>query len=107
MDKVYNLQYHVSMAEIIATLGRFITLSRACSSHSPCRSSRYRDSAGDEKGRVFFWQVASPHVDRLVGMYIASYPIEAVHWQDARHLLLADTGARKITRTSTIWRLKG
>src|SRR6266849_8896566 len=48
----------------------------------------------DANGRVFFWQTPAPgqQEERLLGMYVASYPVLAVYWQDATTIVLADTG---------------
>ncbi|MFL5589895.1 MAG: hypothetical protein ACJ8DI_19915, partial [Ktedonobacteraceae bacterium] len=46
----------------------------------------------DRYGQVRFWQLRGPTSGRLLGVYSAIYEIGAVHWQDANHLVLADTG---------------
>jgi WD40 repeat protein len=46
----------------------------------------------DQHGRVIFWKVDRAGVGRLVGLYVATYQVGAVYWQDATHLVLADLG---------------
>jgi hypothetical protein len=48
----------------------------------------------DGNRRVFFWQTSAlgQRQERLLGMYVASYPIGDVYWQDATTLMLADRG---------------
>ena len=48
----------------------------------------------DGNGRVFFWQApaAGQQQKCLLGMYVASYRVGAVYWQDATTIVLADTG---------------
>jgi len=49
----------------------------------------------DESGRVYFWRVSirsdtEQGQERLIGLYVASYPVGAFHWQDATTVILAD-----------------
>ena len=51
-------------------------------------------ATSDRNGYVFFWQTptAGQQQECLLGMYVASYPVEAVYWQDATTVVLADRG---------------
>ena len=40
-------------------------------------------------GRVLFWLANEPHP---LGIYFTSYTVEAIHWQDSYHVILADKG---------------
>ena len=46
----------------------------------------------DEAGYVYFWRAREPEVGNLMGLYIAPHEIVAICWQDARHIILADSG---------------
>ena len=46
----------------------------------------------DSHGRVYFWQVNGMEKGKLVSLYVATYEIGAIHWQDATHVMLADKG---------------
>ncbi len=46
----------------------------------------------DQHGRIYFWQANGVDKGRLVGLYVATYRIGAIHWQDATHIVLADHG---------------
>jgi hypothetical protein len=46
----------------------------------------------DQLGRVFFWQVNSVERGKLVGLYVATYKVGAIYWQDTTHMVLADLG---------------
>jgi WD40 repeat protein len=46
----------------------------------------------DTNGRVCLWQVCLPELGRLMGIYVASYAVESIHWEDETHVVLADTG---------------
>ena len=48
----------------------------------------------DRNGRVFIWRTlaAGQQEERLLGMYVTSYPVGAVYWQDETTIVLADTG---------------
>jgi len=46
----------------------------------------------DGAGWVRFWAGQGAERGRLLGVYLAPYPILAMHWQDGDHLLLADDG---------------
>ena len=43
-----------------------------------------------DKDRVLFWSACEPELGRLLGMYVATYEVRAVYWQDVTHLVLAD-----------------
>ncbi|HEY7414862.1 MAG TPA: WD40 repeat domain-containing protein, partial [Ktedonobacteraceae bacterium] len=47
--------------------------------------------SSDRTGLVSLWRVQQDDIIP-VGVYIAPSQIGAVHWQDARHLILADMG---------------
>jgi len=49
----------------------------------------------DTNGWVFFWRVLGLDKERPLGLYVAISRVEAVFWQDATHLLLADTGGAR------------
>ena len=44
----------------------------------------------DTNGWVFFWRTQYP-----LGLYVANADVQAVFWQDATHLLLADRGGAR------------
>ncbi len=46
----------------------------------------------DQHSRVYFWQVNGMERGKLVGLYVATYEVGAVYWQDAAHVVLADLG---------------
>ena len=46
----------------------------------------------DSNGRVFFWRARGLAIGQLLGLYVATYEVEAIYWQDATHVVLADTG---------------
>ena len=49
----------------------------------------------DMNGWVSFWRVPGLDKERPLGLYVATSSVEAVFWQDATHLLLADTGGAR------------
>ncbi len=49
---------------------------------------------GESDGRILFWRVLGVQRERPLGLYIIPSERVAVYWQDATHLLLAETGAR-------------
>ena len=52
-----------------------------------------------DRGRhTFLWQVptAGQQQKRLLGMYVTRYPVEAVYWQDATTIVLADSGGQGV-----------
>lgn len=46
----------------------------------------------DQAGCVYFWAGVGAECGRLLGMYLAAYPVLAIHWLGDQHLLLADLG---------------
>ena len=46
----------------------------------------------DGHGWVLFWSSREPNEGNLLSLYVASYNIGAISWQDAQHVVLADTG---------------
>jgi hypothetical protein len=46
----------------------------------------------DARGQVCCWRVPMREPAHLLGMYMATYEVGALHWQDATHVILADTG---------------
>lgn len=49
-------------------------------------------TTGDMNGHIFLWQASGSERGRLLGAYVATYQIEAVHWLNTRTVLLADGG---------------
>lgn len=47
--------------------------------------------SSDELGQVLLWRVQQADLFP-VGVYMASYKVGAIHWQDSRHVILADLG---------------
>ena len=45
-----------------------------------------------KNGQVYFWQAHQPELAHLLGIFVANYEIRAIHWQDERHVFLADIG---------------
>ena len=43
----------------------------------------------------FFWRMPEPREEHPLGLYITAFQVKAVFWQDATHLLLADTGGTR------------
>jgi len=46
----------------------------------------------DEHGRVFLWRESEPERGRLLGLYVTTYKVGAIYWQNNAHVMLADTG---------------
>jgi hypothetical protein len=46
----------------------------------------------DRHGWVLIWRAGEAEMERLLGMYVATYEIGAIHWQDNSHIVLADLG---------------
>jgi WD40 repeat protein len=61
----------------------------SCMSFSPDSSLLV---SNDLLGQVLFWQAQQPSQPALHGLYTSTHEIGAIHWQDTRHLTLADTG---------------
>ena len=47
-------------------------------------------------GQVYFWAPGHLYANHPVGLYMAPYPIEAIHWQNLKHILLADRGGLQL-----------
>jgi len=46
----------------------------------------------DTYGQVRLWRAVAPEIGLLVGVYVATYEIGAIYWQNATHVVLADKG---------------
>ena len=49
----------------------------------------------DTLGQVLFWYVDVPQRPVLAGVYRTAHEVKAVHWYDARHVVLVDSGGIK------------
>jgi len=47
-------------------------------------------ATGDVNGWVLFWQTSD--MGKLMGLYVTSFNVGAIYWQDATHVVLADRG---------------
>jgi WD40 repeat protein len=50
---------------------------------------------GDDRGWVMLWRIRSPDAGKLLGLFVAQYPVLAIHWREQNRVLLADTGGSR------------
>jgi hypothetical protein len=43
-------------------------------------------------GWVFFWRTYDMDMGKLMDLYVASFRVGDIYWQDATHVVLADIG---------------
>ena len=43
-------------------------------------------------GQVCFWALGQQNSNHPLGIYITTYPVGAIHWQDMKRITLADMG---------------
>ncbi len=46
----------------------------------------------DQHGRVLLWRASGADMGSLLGMYVATYEVGTVYWQDNTHVIVADKG---------------
>ena len=44
----------------------------------------------DQDGQVCFWAPGQPNANHPLGVYVTTYPVGAIHWQDKKQIILAD-----------------
>lgn len=46
----------------------------------------------DQRGHVFLWRATGVEIGSLLDIYVATYEVGAVHWQNTSKMVLADRG---------------